>query len=184
MRHLLVALAAAPFVGPMTASVAGAFSGARGTPCRDAHLAPNARNAARIASATICLVNQQRALHRLRALRTNRALARIASGQAWDMVRGDYFADHSLGGRSPQERIVPALRPSHVRTTAQNIGWGTGGNATPEAIVRAWMNSPPHRQIILTGAYNEAGAGMTPSLPPMLGSRGATYALDLSALGK
>ena len=100
------------------------------------------------------------------------------------MVRGNYFADHSLAGRTPLERIVPALRPAHVATTGQNIGWGAGADATPEAIVRAWMNSPPHRRIILTAAFREAGVGVAASLPAMLerGTSGATYTLDLTAV--
>ena len=151
--------------------------------CRGANLAPSASNNAALARATICLINLERARHRLGRLLANPKLTRIALGQSADMVRGDYFADHSLGGRSPLERIAPALRPARVATTGQNIGWGSAAEATPEAIVRAWMNSPPHRRIMLTAAFREAGVGVANSLPAVLeqGTRGATYTLDLTA---
>ena len=50
--------------------------------------------------------------------------------------------------------------------------------------MRAWMESPPHRRIILTGCFREAGVGVAASLPAMLerGADGATYSLDLTAL--
>jgi hypothetical protein len=168
----------------MSPTVTGALADSSKHGCRDAALIPNAADAAAIARATICLVNAERARHRLRRLRSNPVLARVALGQSADMVRGNYFADHSLAGRTPLERIAPALRPAHVATTGQNIGWGTGADATPEAIVRAWMNSPPHRRIILTAAFREAGVGVAASLPAVLerGNRGATYTLDLTAV--
>jgi hypothetical protein len=168
----------------MSPAVSGALADSSERGCRDATLTPNAADAAAIARATICLVNDERARHNLARLRSNPALARIALGQSADMVRGNYFADHSLAGRTPLERIVPALRPAHVATTGQNIGWGTGADATPEAIVRAWMNSPPHRRIMLTAAFGEAGVGVAASLPAVLerGTRGATYTLDLTAV--
>jgi hypothetical protein len=174
---LAVALCVCP-AAPSAASAGGAH-----TRCRDSTLSPTASDGPAIARATLCLINIDRSRHHLAALRSNRALARIAAGQSWDMVRGNYFADHSLEGRTPLERIVPALLPERVATTAQNIGWGTGADATPEGIVRAWMESAPHRRILLTASYREAGVGVTPALPAMLerGTSGATYALDLTA---
>jgi uncharacterized protein YkwD len=152
-------------------------------PCPGRALRPSWHDGAGIARATMCLLNVQRRRHRLTPLRPNRALAAIAAGQSEDMVRGNYFDDHSLAGQTPFERIVPALFPARVQTTAQNIGWGTGADATPEGMVRAWMRSPPHRRIILTASFCEAGVGVTPLLPAVVehGSDGATYSLDLTA---
>src|SRR4029077_2888328 len=117
----------------------------------------------------------------------NRALAQVATGQARDMVRGDYFGDQSLSGKSPLARIMASSYPVHAASirllTAQNIGWGTGPNATPVGIVRAWMESPPHRRIILTGAYRDAGVGFAPDVPSALGVGwlGGTYAVEFGA---
>jgi uncharacterized protein YkwD len=132
-------------------------------------------------------MNQVRLAHGLRPLRHNRTLAEIATGQARDMVRGDYFGDQSISGKSPLARIMASGYPIHASSirvmTAQNIGWGTGPNATPAGIVRAWMASPPHRQIILTAVYHDTGVGVAPSVPSGLGAGwpGATYAVEFGA---
>jgi uncharacterized protein YkwD len=132
-------------------------------------------------------MNRIRRTYRLRPLRRNAALATIATGQARDMVRGDYFGDQSLSGQSPLARIMASrytLALSHVRLlTAQNIGWGTGPHSTPTGIVNAWMHSPPHRAIILTGAYRDVGVGVAPAIPSQLGSSwsAGTYAVEFGA---
>jgi uncharacterized protein YkwD len=182
--YLRAALSAAALLGTLLVAATPALAAAVKRLCRNAALAPNAEDVAALERATVCVVNIERAHHRLRPLRDNSALARVARGQSVDMVRGDYFADHSLAGRTPLERILPALLPVHVATTGQNIGWGSGQDATPARIVRAWMESPPHRRIILTRTYTEIGAGIAPSLPAMLeaGTRGATYTLDVTSV--
>jgi uncharacterized protein YkwD len=155
--------------------------------CNGANAAPNADDAALIDAATLCLMNDVRAAYGLHALRANRVLATIASGQASDMVRGDYFSDQSLSGQTPLARIMASsysVPRAHARLlTAQNIGWGTGPNATPAGMVKAWMQSPPHRRIILTAAYRDAGVGVSPSVPSALGSGwlAGTYAVEFGA---
>jgi uncharacterized protein YkwD len=156
-------------------------------PCTGADTPPNPANSALVDAATLCLMNQIRAAHGLHALQRNGALTAIATGQARDMVRGDYFGDQSLSGQSPLTRIRASSYPlarSHLRLmTAQNIGWGTGPNATPGGIVAAWMQSPPHRAIILTAAYRDTGVGVAPSVPAQFGSgwSGGTYAVEFGA---
>jgi uncharacterized protein YkwD len=170
-----------------TGVVGAARAQASTTTCPGANAAPNGANAALVDSATLCLMNQVRRVHRLRPVRLNRALAEIAAGQARDMVRGDYFGDQSISGQSPLARIMASGYPVHASSirlmTAQNIGWGTGPNATPSGIVKAWMESPPHRRIILTAVYRDAGVGVAPSVPAELGagSPAATYAVEFGA---
>lgn len=147
---------------------------------------PSATDAPVIDTATLCLMNEIRATYGLRPLRRNAALASIATGQASDMVRGDYFGDDSLSGQTPLARIMASsyVLPQPMRMlTAQNIGWGTGPNATPTGIVGAWMASPPHRAIILDGAYRDVGVGVSPAVPAELGSgwAGGTYAVEFGA---
>jgi uncharacterized protein YkwD len=176
------------------AGAAGASAAVTGrassTPCTGASDVPDGRNSAVVDSATLCLMNRIRETYRLHPLRRNAALATIATGQARDMVRGDYFGDQSLSGQSPLARIMASsysLAPSRIRLlAAQNIGWGTGPNSTPRGIVRAWMHSPPHRAIILTGAYRDVGVGVAPTIPSVLGSSwtAGTYAVEFGARGR
>ena len=165
----------------------GAAGTAAAAPCAGAGSVPNGQNSPLIDAATLCLTNQVRAAHGLRPLRLNGALASIATGQARDMVRGNYFGDESLSGQTPYARVrassYPLVRGPVRLLTAQNIGWGTGPNATPTGIVEAWMASPPHRAIILTAAYRDVGVGVAPSVPAQFvnGLVGGTYAVEFGA---
>jgi uncharacterized protein YkwD len=174
---------------PASSAAEAPGASASTTACPGAELAPTALDAAAVNMATLCVMNQMRGARGLRPLRYNAPLARIAAGQAGDMVRGHYFADQSLTGQSPLARILASgyvARLANIRLlTAQNIGWGTGPNATPAGIVRAWMQSAPHRRIMLTASYRDAGVGVSPSVPPGLaaGLLGGTYAVEFGTRG-
>jgi uncharacterized protein YkwD len=152
--------------------------------CAGENSSPNGRNSALIDAATLCLMNKVRSAHRLPALRFNASLARIASGQTSDMIRGHYFGDQSISGKSAFARIMASgyvAHPASMRVqAAQNIGWGMGHGATPAGIVQAWMASPPHRAIILTASYRDTGVGVSPSIPSGFSGRwhGGTYAAE------
>lgn len=163
---------------------AGSLAEAPAGGCTGENSSPNGHNAALIDSATLCLMNEIRLAHGLPLLHFNAPLGRIASGQAHDMVRGHYFGDQSLSGLSPLARIMASGYVAHQAKlrlhAAQNIGWGMGHAATPAGIVQAWMESPPHRAIILTGAYRDAGVGVSPSVPSGFSApwHGGTYAAE------
>lgn len=176
-----LALPAAGAAKNARVSVRAAVSSAA---CRGEGSSPNGRNSALIDAATLCLMNRIRVAHRLAPLRFNASLGRIATGQASDMVGGHYFADRSRSGQSPLARIMASSYVSHHPSlhlhAAQNIGWGTGHAATPAGIVTAWMQSPPHRAIILTGSYRDAGVGVARSVPSGFDGpwHGGTYAAE------
>jgi uncharacterized protein YkwD len=184
---LLVVLLA--LASPAPSLAVSARASASASACPGAGAVPDGRNAALVDAATLCLMNQLRNARRLPSLRINSALARIASGQANDMVRGHYFADQSITGQSPLSRIIASgyAHPASVRLlTAQNIGCGTGPHATPAGIVDAWMHSSPHRRIMLTGAYRDVGIGAAASVPFGISSRwlGGTYAVEFGTRGR
>jgi hypothetical protein len=155
---------------------------ARPRGCAGANLRPTATNARAIDAATLCLIDRIRAGHHLRPLHHNHELGGVASSQVSTMVRRDYFADDRPSGQTPMSLIVVTRYPAHTDDIAvgENIAWGTGTYATPAHIVGEWMASPPHRAIILTSEYRDAGVAVTPALPSVLavGSRGATYAVE------
>src|SRR5437660_19253 len=68
-------------------------------------------------------------------------------------------------------------------STGQNIRWGTGAETTPASMVRAWMASPAHRALILSGAFHDVGVAISTRLPAMLaqGPGGALYAVEFAA---
>lgn len=152
--------------------------------CGGSSLRPTRANVSRVAAATLCLIERERRSYHLSLLRSDGSLQRIAASQAKEMVVGDYFGDNSLSGRTPMHRIEASryARRSRGLFAAQNIGWGTAGLATPAAMVRGWMLSPPHRHIMLTGAYRDIGVGVAPAAPSSLthGGPGATYTVEFA----
>jgi uncharacterized protein YkwD len=124
--------------------------------CRGAGARPGHASARVLRSAALCLINQQRARYGRAALRPERRLARAASRHAADMGRRNYFAHVSPNGKSPAARARAAGWRGSV---GEIIAWGCGTLATPRATVRAWLNSPPHRAIMLGGGH-AAGVGV------------------------
>jgi len=101
---------------------------------------------ARTTRAIRCVINQQRARTGLNRLAGNRRLARAATRHARDMARNNYFSHVSLSGKSPLRRVRAA---GWRRGVGEALAWGCGAQASPAAIVAAWLNSPAHRAIIL-----------------------------------
>jgi uncharacterized protein YkwD len=174
---------AAALLACVGALVAPGVSAAKAAqPCRGANLYPMATNVPAIDAATLCLVNEVRAERGLRPLRANRELRHVASSQVTAMVATDYFADDRPTGQTPLSLVAVTRYPAHADEFAvgQNIAWGTGSFTTPAHIVAEWMASPPHREIMLSAQYRDAGVAVTPAIPAVLdaGSRGATYAIE------
>ncbi len=177
VRSCAVALAAVLPLGPAAPSAARPA-----TPCPGANLHPTSADLAAVDAATACLIDRERSVAHLGALRANGSLQRVASQQSREMVLGDYFGDDSRAGQTPLQRIVATryLHRAALVSTAQNIGWGTGAQATPAAIVAAWMASPPHREIVLTDEFRDVGVGASAAAPAALaaGQPGATYTVE------
>jgi uncharacterized protein YkwD len=155
------------------------------TPCPGANLRPTAANSAAVDVAIACLINGVRAAYRLRPLHVNRYLQGIAAGQVTGMVRWNYFADVRPSGQTPGKLIASshyAVRAASL-FTGQNIGWATGAYSTPASMVATWMDSPPHRAVILAGDFHDVGVGVAATLPSVLqrGRLGAIYAVEFGA---
>ena len=84
-----------------------------------------------------------------------------------DMVRHRYFSHDSLSGAGPADR---ARRTGYIHggcswTVGEVLAWGTARSSTAAAIVRAWLRSPGHRDIILSSRYADAGVGTRAGTP-------------------
>jgi uncharacterized protein YkwD len=160
---VVTALAAVPAV-----SAASSCTGADTVPSATTHEA----------QATLCLLNQQRRAHGLRALRMDTKLGKAARGHAEDMVAKRYFDHDSKSGASFEARIKRTgwtkARRSYI--VGENLAWGGGHLATPREIVKSWMNSPGHRSNILAREFRMIGIGIANGAPT--GGAGATYATD------
>jgi uncharacterized protein YkwD len=148
--------------------------------CPGANAAPIPGHVGPARAATLCLINAERRAAGLAPLRNNRKLDRAAKRHSHDMVDRNYFAHDAPW--SPFERRI--RRSGYLAHAAgydlgENIGLGTGGGATPAAMVAAWMNSPEHRANILDGSYRDSGIGVAAHVPARFGGGlGGTYTED------
>jgi uncharacterized protein YkwD len=135
-----------------------------------------------MSSAILCLLNAERAGKGLSALHSNGQLKRAAQAWARAMVARRFFA-HEAGRSTVQSRIQ---RTGYIRgnwSLGENIAWGSGALATPQAIVNGWMHSPGHRANILRGQFKDIGIGIRLGAPGQGLSGGATYVTDFGRHG-
>ena len=100
------------------------------------------------------LVNEERRKMGLGELTHNWELSRVARYKSQDMRDKAYFSHTSPTYGSPFQ-MMRSFGISY-RTAAENIA---RGQATPEAVVKAWMSSPGHRANILNPSFTEIGVG-------------------------
>lgn len=118
-------------------------------------------------------LNRVRADAGLKPLRSAPSLRTAARGHSTAMLELGFFSHESADGTAFNERI---------RRHYTNRGWrswsvgeallaSAGATLEPGAIVEAWLESPPHRAIILSPTWHDAGIGAlyTPSAPKEFG---------------
>jgi uncharacterized protein YkwD len=115
--------------------------------CANANAVPTSENIPQIAAATLCLINQQRALSHEQALKDDANLDVAATEHSLDMVASNYFDHVRPTGSSPLDRIQASgyIPRGYAYELGENIAMGTLTLGTPAATVAAWMASPPHR---------------------------------------
>ena len=82
-------------------------------------------------------------------------LTAAAQRHANDMLRTGINGHTGSDGSSPRARITEA--GYRARATGEIVYWSIGAASTPNSILDMWMNSPPHRAIILNCAFNAVG---------------------------
>lgn len=183
-RSLAAALAVTGALLAAQPAVSAAAGTKRAAPryavsCADAGLVPTSANSARLAAATLCLINVHRARHGERALRNNTDLDRSAAAHSRDMVTADYFDHVSPTGQTPLERIAATryVPRGAAYELGENIALGTFELATPASIVAGWMKSPDHRANILNAEFRDSGIGIVAQAPAQYadGEPGAVY---------
>jgi uncharacterized protein YkwD len=167
---LLGALAGLALATPASASAAD---------CGNVDLVPDASNLAQVSQATVCLLNNERAVRGLAPMRLADGLTRPSLAFSARMVAEGFFAHVSPDGGTLTDRLVAGgyIEREGSWTVGENIAWGQGPLSTPRSITVAWMNSPGHRANILTAGYDEIGIGVVLGTPGDT-SWGATYTTD------
>ena len=101
------------------------------------------------------LINQQRNSNGLSSLVLVAELTQAARRHSRDMADNNFTSHTGSDGSNAGQRIKEA--GYNWTTYGEIIGWGFGGNTG--SMVNWWMNSPPHRSIILSTAVVDFGAG-------------------------
>ena len=147
---------------PLPVPPAGPPAGPTG--CAGAGASPRSASRERLERATLCLLNEQRTRRGLAPLRRSARLSGAARRHATAMVRGKFVSHTSPSGTTIADRIRGSgyltRRPWAV---GEVIAWSA--RATPARQVRALMASPPHRRVILTPTYLDAGVGVAAGSP-------------------
>lgn len=122
-------------------------------------------------------INSMRAQHGCDPLRLHAGLSRSAGKQA-RLLLADGQLDHDAGSPMPQRlhRAAPS-----ASLLGEDLAWGTGSAARPKSIVRAWMHSAMHRQIMLDCRFSQLGVGIAAGRFGHHGTRGTVYAADFAA---
>ena len=100
------------------------------------------------------LVNEVRVKNGLSELTYDWQLCRVARYKSQDMKDNKYFSHTSPVYGSPFQ-MMRSFGISY-RSAAENIA---RGQATPQAVVNAWMNSSGHRANILNPSFTHIGVG-------------------------
>jgi uncharacterized protein YkwD len=124
-------------------------------------------------------INGARREHGLKPLHMAGGLERAAGSHVRTLAAEGVFA-HEVDGVSPSARIRRFYAGSAV---AEVLQWRSP-TLTPEQALEAWLGSPSHRAILLSGRYSDIGlaAKSVPNAPGYYGGRTVTIVVaDLGA---
>lgn len=129
--------------------------------------------------AVLCLINKERGSRGLHALDRNKKLQKAAQRHNERMDGTGCFAHECPGEPALDVRLDDYLTGGLSQWgIGENVAWGTGENATPAAIVQAWMNSPGHRANILSKQWREIGVGFSAGSPTSGNAAAGIYTTD------
>ncbi len=99
-------------------------------------------------------LNDARAQHGLGRLKASVPLSRAADAHTRDMLAHDFFDHASSDGTSFDRRIRRFTDASMLGETLAQTSQRRGGAAM---IVQMWLDSPPHRAIVLEPRFRKVG---------------------------
>jgi uncharacterized protein YkwD len=108
--------------------------------------------------AILSKVNTLRAEKGLRPIRVSAALSAAAKGHSMSMARNGYFSHESADGTVFWRRVQHYYGSKGFRhwQVGENLLWASP-DVTPQQALQLWLDSPPHRRILLSGEWREIG---------------------------
>lgn len=108
---------------------------------------PTAAESASAAPQIVKKINKARAAHGLPALRYSPSLGRSSRRYARKLMRLDVF------------RHAPRIQASRgFRLLGECLAMNRGWRLNRSRVIRSWLRSPGHRQILLSRRFNRVGA--------------------------
>jgi len=123
-----------------------------------------------------CLINERRAENHLAPLNPSGVLHDAAYIYATSMLSGQFYGHHGcLAGKNNCSTVIGRLRflgyirPGWAWIVGEVLRGAGPDTSTPNAVVEAWMESPPHRAQVLKPRFREVGVasvrGITDAFP-------------------
>lgn len=112
-----------------------------------------------VVSDLLSLTNKKRTENGLSPLQLNEELSNAASQKASDMLAKNYWAHNSPDGTTPW--IFIKSSGYEYLYAGENLARGFTASAD---IVDAWMNSPGHRENMLSSNYKDVGFSVVPGV--------------------
>jgi len=100
----------------------------------------------------IILTNEIRSIKGLNPLTVNKKLTNAATSKAKHLIQHNYFSHNSPAGKQFSERIIES--GYNFQIVGENLAIGFDTN---KDVMKAWMDSPKHKENILNEKYNEIG---------------------------
>ncbi|MFJ7935778.1 CAP domain-containing protein [Sporosarcina sp. NPDC096371] len=115
---------------------------------------PGEASISEIEKAVLDLTNAERQKAGLKPLQSDKNLMTSARQKSTDMATNNYFSHTSPTYGSPFDQMK--ANGITYKAAAENIAMG---QRTAEEVVKGWMESPGHRENILTPGYTHIGIG-------------------------
>jgi len=153
---LLSVVALTALAGP---AVPASHASTAATACPDADLVPARDNLRRVEAAVFCMIDRERSKAKLATLSRSSRLDRSAAWHDTEMLQHHFLSETAPGRTTLIERIRAFGYFNGVTNAlySENVGAGATSNGTPQALMDAWMASPPHKANILYANFREIG---------------------------
>ncbi|HWI73136.1 MAG TPA: CAP domain-containing protein [Baekduia sp.] len=102
-------------------------------------------------------INKVRRAHHLHTVKLTAPLAKVARRHSSLMLKHDALSHSSFDGSSFSTRLA---RAGKRRQYGETLAWApNGSHVTAKVLLRLWLKSGPHRQVLMNGKLRRVGVG-------------------------
>ena len=105
-----------------------------------------------------CLINFARDHSGAGGVGENKDLEKAAGKKSGDVMSCGF--SHTACGNAPDLYAIREGYASGAFQWGENLAWGSGKNGSARSTLKMWLNSPPHRETMLHGSFDDLGIGL------------------------